>query len=611
MFLLRRLFRTRDERAAALVTVVVLLAVCFTAIAVVTSTSIFGQQQATADQAQLQALAAAEAGRDAVLAGVVASPQSCSSTSTGPARPVSASLPDVTYAAWVSGGCPTSTTFTIESVGRAPGAVRTIRATYPFIPAATLTSTITNYVPVTTTTTTTTTTGFPAVLGAIIQGDPGSAALNLPTVVTKHGDLLVASTGAFDCNSNSVIDGDLIVPNGSVKLSNRCQISGSIYAKGNIQLNNLGNRVGGDVVSAAGDVTIGAGGVDGSVQAGGTVTILNGVVIGGDVLSAGTGQSSLYNIVVQGSVSIGGTFNSLQATTVNGNVSATGAGANKVTSDTTIKGNLKLAGTITTANGGPTVLGTTTTKASGMTKPVVTSPAALGRPTWLEIPWTKSAWTSAGWAVRTATLTQCDYQNNDALVAAVNALTVPTVIDTSACVFGLNLYGVTFNLKTDVTFIAPAPSVLARNSAQYATVNVAPGSTGTRTFNLIVPDTRSSDNAPTCPLLAGSTTIYGITLADGVSGIAYSPCTLAFGTATWNGQIVAGDPNPAGGNVTVDYRPVPVPGATNAGGPQASATVTATATTTTTTTKPVTTSATSTSSPTIAPSPSILAQVEP
>jgi len=57
----------RDERGAVLVTVVVLMVLCFTVVTVVASSSMFGIRQTEDDQSRLQALAAAEAGRDYTL----------------------------------------------------------------------------------------------------------------------------------------------------------------------------------------------------------------------------------------------------------------------------------------------------------------------------------------------------------------------------------------------------------------------------------------------------------------------------------------------------------------------------------------------------------------
>jgi hypothetical protein len=598
-----------------MVVVVMLVVLCATITLTVASSSLFGSVQTASDRSRLDALSAAEAGRDALLAQLQTTPAACPATRTTAGSVGTASYAaSAAWAASVSASagntCPSDGTIRITSVGTAAdGTAKTVSASYPYRAATLTTTTATNTAIATATTTTTTSTTVATAQGAIIQGNPATLGLNIPTVVVNDGDLVVASTGLFDCNSKSVINGDLIVPNGTVSLSNQCSIKGNVYAKGDIQINNLANHVTGDVVSTAGNVNVNTGSVDGSVQAAGTVTIQNGVTIGNDVVSGGTGLSGLntfYNSTVKGSVSVAGTFASFQTMKVTGNVTAAGTSASSVAPDTTIGGNLKLGGDISTWNGGPTVKGTITTRASGLSKPTLTTPAAMGRSTWLEIPWKKAAWTGAGWAVQTATTSQCDYQNNPALVTAVNALTVPTVIDASACAGGLNLYGVTLSLRTNVTFIAPAVGLLGLNSAQNLTVNA--NGAGGRTFNLIVPDATSTDNAPTCPLLSGSTTIYGAKLGAGVSGVAYSPCTLAFGQATWTGQIIAGYPDPSGGNVTVGYQGVAVPGAT---GPASSGTATlaATAVATTTTTAITTTTATVSTAPSM--TPSLLQQTEP
>jgi hypothetical protein len=97
-------------------------------------------------------------------------------------------------------------------------------------------------------------------------------------------------------------------------------------------------------------------------------------------------------------------------------------------------------------------------------------------------------------------------------------------------------------------------------------------------------------------------------MAPGVSGMAYSPCTLKFGTAVWNGQIIAGDPDPAGGNVTIGYQAIGIPGAT-ASGTTGTATLTAFATATTTATVTTTTTTRQTGTPSL--TPSLMQQNEP
>jgi len=594
-----------------MVVVAVLVVLCATVTMAVASSSIFGSAQTAKDRSRLQALAAAEAGRDSLLAALQTSPSTCPAT-----RTAAGSVGSATYTAaatWAAAPssttsdstCPSDGTIRITATGTAAdGTTKTVVASYPYRAAALVRTTTTATATATATATVAGTTTVATANGAIIEGNRSAGnALNIPTVVVNDGDLVVASAGTFDCNSDSVIDGDLVVPNGSVSLSNQCRVAGSVYAKGDIDINNLGNHVGADVVSTNGDVSINTGSVNGNVSAGGTVAIQNDVTIGKSVTAAGTGPSSFYDATVNGSVSVGGTFASFQTMTVGGNVTAAGTGTSHVAPDTTITGDLTLGGPISTWSTGPVVKGRKRYSVAGLAAPVVATPSAMTRSTWLEIPWKSAAWTNAGWTVKTATAAECNYQNNATLVATVNALTKPTVIDATACgAAGVNLYGATFALKTHVAFIAQA-----FQSAQNVVVGVS--GTGTRLFDLIVPDATSTDGVPTCPSGATVSSIYAARLGAGVSGIAYSPCTIQFGRASWTGQIIAGYPDPAGGNVTLGYQNIGIPGATSTTSTGATATLSAISTTTTTTKVTTTTTATVSTSPTMAPS--LIQQTEP
>lgn len=578
----------RDERGVAMVVVAILVVLCATVSMVVASSTMFGTRQTANDRSRLQALAAAEAGRDATLAavksdgcgdsGVHAGSVGSGAAQTGTYRAQVFWVPDPDAShlppspdADTTPGCPSPDGAVdgylgIASQGRAADGATTksVFAWYRY--------------------TRTVTAGVPepepppeliqppsliAADGAILEG--GGSSMNVPSVVVK-GDVVLGA-GSFDCNGNSVIDGDLILPKGGVDLSNNCKVTGSIIAHGNIYVHNLTNQIGHDVVSTAGTVKIEGAQVGGSVKADGGVQLNNSVQVGGDVIARGngatdckgsgatgsafTGSSSAPTKTVGGSVRIGGAFCQADLLHVTGSIIATGSGTTAIGGVGTVSASaIKLAGDCKPCTATPTPQ----TGQKDLTPATFTNPAQIGYSTWLEIPWKASTWEDSNWTVQTATASQCDYQSKADLVTAVDNLTTPTVIDASACgTNGLNLYGVTFSLQTDVTFIAKAFS-----SAQNVKVNVS--GAGSRTFNLIVPDADPTDHVPTCPTGSQSSTIYGATLSSGVSGIAYSPCTLAIGTVTWTGQLMAGYPDPAGGNANITYQAVGVPGASTNGG---------------------------------------------
>ncbi|MCA1981270.1 hypothetical protein [Nocardioides nematodiphilus] len=551
---------------------VILVVLCATVMGAVATASIFGSKQTGEDEFQLQALSAAEAGRDDTYAKVRGG--GCNSTpgyvypgsvSTGSFRAQTfwvattdpSTLPTSPPA---STGCPPVAGATdgyvgIASLGTAGTATKSVLAWYRF--TRTLTPTGGS---------TTSTTTLTAIDGAILEG--GNNSISIPNVKVT-GDVVLGA-GSFNCNGSSVIDGDLIVGNGSVDLSNQCRVTGSIVAKGDVYIHNLTNQVGGDVVSTTGTVRVEGAQVGGSIKADGGVQLNNSVKVTGDVVARGDGAidckgsgatgsaftgSSSSSKTVGGNVRIGGALCQVDLTTVTGSIIATGTGETSIGGVGTVKAtSIQLAGTCSPCTATPVPK----TGVKGLAAVDFTDPPEAGFASWLEVPWAPSAWTKTGWTVATASTSDCDYQNKASLVTAINNLTQPTVIDATACPSGINLYGVTFTLKTDVTFIAKA------YAAQSLTAKVA--GTGTRTFNLIVPDPTSSDNAPTCPSGPTGSTIYGATLGLGVTGIAYTPCTLAIGTVSWAGQIVAGYPDPAGGNNTITYTPIGVPGSTVTGG---------------------------------------------
>jgi len=566
----RRDQHVHDERGVAMVVVVVLVVLCATVSMVVASSTMFGTAQTATDRSRLQALAAAEGGRDATLATVEAG--HCEKK----LYQATIGTTSATYKAYVywwdgslgkppatpadsnkncpptSGGASGQTGYVgIASQGTADGVTKSVFAWYPYSidkdpPPIVVTPSAPNKV---------------AADGAILEG--GATSMNIPSVVV-HGDLVLGA-GSFDCNGATTIDGDLIVKQGSIDMSNDCIVKGGVFAQGAIFIHNLTNKVGADVVSTTGTVQIEGAQVGGSVKAYGGVQLNNSVQVGGDVIAVGhdtskfTGSSSSMK-TIGGNVTIGGPLSDLNLVNVAGAITVSDTGATSVgavggTGSVTAS-SIRLAGSCVRKACSATP--TPQEGVTGLTAPAFASPPQMGYPTWIEIPWRASDWTASGWTVSTASSSDCDYQNTAALVTAINSLTKPTVIDATACgTNGLKMYNVKFNLQTDVTFIANA------FDAQSLTVNRS--GSGSRTFNLIVPDPNSSDNAPTCPTSTTSK-IYGATLGTGVEGIAYSPCTLAWGTATWAGQLMAGYPDPAGGNATITYKKEPIAGAIAVGG---------------------------------------------
>lgn len=568
-----------DDRGVSLIVVVALMVFAFVAASIVGSSSIFIVGQTVEDTSRLQALAAAEAGRDYTVAALASSSGCTSSTMTSPGTPSftttihpTGTLTD--SADGIAVGCPTTTTayVIIRSTGTAPdGTTKTVDAAYAWSPGAS-----------------------EETEGAIVSG--GSASMNISTinVIGADGDVLINS-GNFDCNNTSTIGGDLIIRNGTLAMSNKCQITGNVYVSGNATINNNAVGIGGSIYTLGNfSMTTGAT-IGGNVEARGSLTINSGAKINGNVTGVGTSTASIdnatiggslftagavrlgskatikkdvvssntstasdfYTGIVEGSVNVGGWFSQLAESTITGSVVAAKSGSTSaVAPSTKIGGSLTLGGPISTWSSGPTVGGTKKYSQSGLTAPsapTMATPTQLESDyfTWIDYPYVATKWVSAGYSVLTKA--KCDYQNTSTLVTEINALTTPTVVDATSC-STVNLYGVTFNLKTDVTFIGKS-----FKSAQSLKINSANGKD--HVFNLIVPDS-TDDDSPTCGSGQGEMKIYAVTMSSNIKGIAYSPCTISFGgSSTWYGQIYAGVASySSGGTMNLTYTPVPLPG---------------------------------------------------
>ena len=399
--------------------------------------------------------------------------------------------------------------------------------------------------------------------GAIVSGE---AVMNVSSIAISaaagDGDIIL-NAGSFDCNNTMTMQGDLIVRNGNVSLNNNCKIRGSVYASGNVSISNAGVEVDGDVV-ALGNYSQSQALIKGNVFAAGTVT-MNSAKVNLAVVSASTADSSFWDAKA-GSIAIAGRFSQLGSSTVTGSVSSSKPGVtNEIAPTTTIGGNLTIAGGINTWNGGPSVAGVKTTNASGVVKPAVTAPLQLQPEgfAWIDYDFDKTEWENLGYTV-VMSGGNCNYQDNPGLVTAINNLSQKTVLDARSC-SSLHLYGVTFKLKTDVVLVARK-----FESAQGLKINSADGAK--HTFHMITPD-NTPNLAPTCAADQGQLKIDDVLMGDNISGIAYSPCKIAFGqsggvSARWNGQIYAGAAGWGGNNVPgmrLDYESVKLPGFVVAG----------------------------------------------
>ncbi|WP_344735943.1 hypothetical protein [Microbacterium awajiense] len=267
----------------ALIAILMIMFVGVIAAALVAGAVMFTIRSNVANENTTQAYIAAESGRDAALANVLAS--TCTLTASNP-RGGGGSAPF--YEATVD-HCPSPTsgdTFQIVSTGwDENGESTTITSDY---------SRVVTY-----------------------KNQPGGSLAYFDGTFTvtqsSYTGTVVVRQGNYDCSTaKSTIDGDLWVVNGSVDLSSGCTVTGSVYARDDVEMWSNDVTVGGritagrDVILSANNLSIGMSPSsprepgDTDVRAGGNVTITSPRgQIGGTVIAGGTYTGSA-------SVTIGG-----------------------------------------------------------------------------------------------------------------------------------------------------------------------------------------------------------------------------------------------------------------------------------------------------------------
>ncbi|MFB7885671.1 hypothetical protein [Microbacterium sp. NPDC056057] len=253
------------QAGLALVMVLVLMLVGFVIASLVAASVLFTFRANEDNLSNTQAFVAAESGRDAMLAAVMAN--GCTKSiadSTSPTyRNVTALFgADATHLTDSCLSTTASATIQITSTGYGPeGDSSTIVALYQRL------ATYTNQP------------------GGSLAYFSGTFKL---TKSTYLGDVVIRD-GTYTCNSDSTINGDLWVPRGGVILSQSCNVTGSIYARDAITVGGPKITIGttgvagtGDVVSQNGSITIDTnnGEIIGNVLSGGSVTLSKGTVDG-------------------------------------------------------------------------------------------------------------------------------------------------------------------------------------------------------------------------------------------------------------------------------------------------------------------------------------------
>lgn len=509
--LLRRRSSIADDRGNAMIAVIGLLAVTSMITLTVTGATVQALGYTSLSRAGVQSNAAAESGVDAMLAALSAS--ACPATgeltatqgSVNPAltgAPAAAPFFVATVAQRISGtaawtpGCPTdaSTQIRIQSTGFASdegvaesasaGDASAVEAVYAWQPGA----------------------NSAAVTGAAVFsfGVPGlSNSLELLSFDGNSANVIVAE-GDIVCSNSVYVEGDIVAAGGNISLNNTCSAGGNVWASG-------------------------------------TVTLQGNKTIGGDIIAAGAGLTSIDpNTSIGGGVYARGEIDSW------GQRCSTGATGWDAAGD---------ACSVARTTGASPVF---------YNRADVVAPT---RPPWVDVSFVPADWVSQGWTVRTYT-GPCTIDNRtrtNAQVTAFSTYTTPTVIDMRGCTSGVvfsSSANLVMTMKTDLTFITPRTVNLENFTVQ---------SSGNfdRALRFISPDT-VADGRPTTTGCGRFDINNRNETLDAIAILIYSPCTIQNSNQlTWRGQYYGGRVT-FSNNSELTYVPIGIPGfdlGNGAGGP--------------------------------------------
>lgn len=241
MFLRGRTTGPGDESGSALIAVIGLLAVTGIIGATLVATTIFSSGFTAATRADVQSVAAAEAGIDDVVA-ALRSGTPCAGTGAF-SRAAVPTYDALLYTRTATGayaqGCPGATTAFVKivSIGRAQatgvtgqtrGDTSTMEAEFSYSPVV-----------------------LPAGGGAVYSYSV--PVLNNASILSDGGAIgadVMIHDGSVTCQGNTLVQGDLFVRSGDVNMSASCRIDGDVHASGALRMNTGSTRIGGNAIAA-------------------------------------------------------------------------------------------------------------------------------------------------------------------------------------------------------------------------------------------------------------------------------------------------------------------------------------------------------------------------
>lgn len=402
-------------------------------------------------------------------------------------------------------------------------------------------------------------------------------ALDTYTIAATNGgnaDVMV-KTGDYSCTGPTNINGSVIVEAGNASLTNTCQVSGTVWATGTIQLT-AQSGVGGNAISSGSSVTISnsTSYVTGAVYANGSVT--NNGAVGGNIEAVG-------NVTTVGGSSVGGTIWSGGAVSIgqsmNGNIKAVGGVTVAKNAGIVLGGTITAGGSIRYNNKSNAQAVTqmvndgviananqATYNQAGIVAP--TPQAAPVVPAWADVVYNLPDWQAQGFnnfytwpsalGCRVGDASSTDPAG--ALYPAyqtIKNLSVPSVVDLRGCSsFTGNL---SLNVKTDIAFFA--------KDFNFDTINVTSADGAMHKLWFIVPEIPplNSPASPVCPgnNKGGNFTInsYPSQIYPNVTATVYAPCNIATNNGTiWRGLFYSGGMNGGGGVRQLYFTPIGIPG---------------------------------------------------
>ncbi|PKI90256.1 hypothetical protein CW368_10785 [Actinomycetales bacterium SN12] len=318
-------------------------------------------------------------------------------------------------------------------------------------------------------------------------------------------------SGDFTCTSGGAIAGSVYLPAGTVLGAGGCEVKGDVYAEKDVTIGS-GTTIRGDVVSLSGSVTVTGGNtVDGSIYA------------KLDVTGSGLSGRFVQNIYAGRNLDL--------------------AGGTPVARDRITYGN---------AFTHPANPGDAGWAVNSVAKAAVRMPTLPTAPKWEGFTQTDlDALVSSGMFAKSNWTGGCEHTWDHPMKAVIEGLTVPTLVDASACSkVDLPAQWNDLRLSTDVIFVAPSFNLLGQNF-------VSADGNEHRVW-VISPEVPGRNCATATPINAQGIKMSPIGNSK-ISGMIFTQCTVHFANASedWQGSIHAGMLT---GNPNFWYKPVGFPG---------------------------------------------------